>query len=61
MKEFLRKSRDWFFILGMFLIGGSIYIDFFKSFEPYIFYLGIFVWLLAIIGYFLGTKPKSKP
>jgi hypothetical protein len=61
MKDFLRKSRDWFMILGMFLGLGSSYIDFLAPFYPYTYYFGIFVLLLATIGYLLGTKTSSKP
>ena len=61
MKDFLRKSRDWFMILGMLLGLGSSYIDFFERFHPYTYYVGIFVLLLATIGYLLGTKINPKP
>ena len=61
MKDFLRKSRDWFMITGMFLGLGSSYIDFFEPFFPYTYFVGIFLLLLATIGYLLGTKTDSKP
>ena len=61
MKDFLRKSRDWFMIIGMFLGLGSSYIDFFETFSPYTYYVGIFLLLSATIGYLLGTKTDSKP
>ena len=60
MKDFLRKSRDWVMITGMFLGLGSSYIDFFEPFSPYTYYVGIFLLLLATIGYLLGTKTDSK-
>lgn len=61
MKDFLRKSRDWFMIIGTFLGLGSSYIDFFEPFYPYTYYVGIFVLLLATFGYLLGTKTNPKP
>ena len=33
---------------------------FIKSFYPYTYYVGIFLLLLATIGYLLGTKTNSK-
>ena len=48
-------------ITGMFLGLGSSYIDFFEPFFPYTYYVGIFLLLLATIGYLLGTKKDSKP
>ena len=60
MKDFLRKSRDWFMLLGIFLGLCSPYIDFFEPFSPYTFYVGIFVLILATIGYLLGTKINPK-
>jgi uncharacterized membrane protein len=60
MKDFLRNSRYWFMIIGTFLGLGSSYIDFFEPFYPYTYYVGIFVLLLAAIGYLLGTKTNSK-